>query len=216
MQAFRLPLGFRLLLLSCSVLSLGTAYAQLGLGDILGSRDKAQQARAVQQAKQIGIALFTFENDRGKLPAEGTVEEIQKLAKDGVTVAAKSANDCFFQLVVAGYLEDVKVFSLDRNQPRVPAVALKKIDHCFFAYLPSKGFSEDSARPLVVAPLVAGKKTFDPKPLGGKAVVMLTDLSVRLMEIDDAGQVKINGRDLFDPAQPYWRKDEEPVVKWPE
>lgn len=182
---------------------------------LLGGTKKARQAKAVQQAKQIGLALFTFDNDYGKFPGEKTVKAVSENADDGTTIAADSANDCFFQLVVAGYLEDVRVFSLKKNQPRIPAVGLRKLEDCFFAYLAGGSMTDPAARPVVVSPLIKGKKTFDPKPLGGKAVVLLLDMSVHLKDIDDQGRVTFNGKDLFDPKQDYWG-GKEPDIKWPE
>lgn len=204
-----------LLLLALGSLSLTSAHAQLGLDSILGGRDKGIQAKAVQQAKQIGFALFSFDNDFGSYPGEKTVKEVQKQAEDGVTVAAKTANDCFFQLIVGGYLDDAALFGMGKKQKRIPTAGLKKLEKCFFSYISDMSTSDNSARPLIVAPLVNGKKVFDPKPLGGKAVVMLIDMSVHVKEIGEDGRVMMDGKDLFDPEQRFWG-GKEPTIKWPE
>jgi hypothetical protein len=56
---------------------------------------------------------------------------------------------------------------------------------------------------------------FDPVPLAGKAVVLTADAAVRTLPITADGDVILNDKSLFDPAQPFW-KDRKPVVAWPE
>ena len=209
----------RILILAAALLMAGPLHAQLttpGLFKSLkGQKGKSLQSKVAMSAKQVGIGLFTFHADHNKLPGEATIKSISETADDGVKIEAESANDCFFQIIVGGYLDDPGVFAPDkRDGVQRNNVGLKKLEHCFFSYIPSTGFDR-ADRPLVVAPLVKGKKTFDPKPLGGKAVVLLSDLSAHILDIDDNGVVKLQGKDLFDAGQPYW--EGKPFeVKWPE
>ncbi len=69
--------------------------------------------------------------------------------------------------------------------------------------------------PLVIAPLIPGKRTFDPGPLGGKAVVLCADNSVRSFLINPEGEVIIDGKSLFDPEQAFWN-GKVPEIAWPE
>ena len=203
-----------LLLLGCA--SLQAQVTTPGLFKALkGQKDKAVQAKVTVSAKQIGMGLFTFHADYNRLPGEKTVKELSAGAKDGVEIAAESANDCLFHLVVGGYLDDPGVFAPDKRDPaKRNNAGIKKLEDCFFSYIPAAGFDR-ADRPLLVAPLIKGQKAFDPKPLAGKAVVLMSDLSVQQFEINEMGRVMINGKDLFDPKQPYWG-GKEVVVKWPE
>jgi hypothetical protein len=71
----------------------------------------------------------------------------------------------------------------------------------------------------VVFPLISGKRLFDyklaKKYYDCKAVVLFIDNSVRSYPVDKSGHVYINGKDLFDPSQPFWN-GKVPDVKWPE
>jgi hypothetical protein len=109
------------------------------------------------------------------------------------------------------------MFSLD--EPGVPEPPekrklLEKLVKCSFAYLSGLTASGHPGRPMVVAPLVKGKTTFDPHVLGGKAVILKVDNSVISLPIEPDGRVLIDGKDIFDPAQPFWG-GKVPQVKWP-
>jgi hypothetical protein len=42
-----------------------------------------------------------------------------------------------------------------------------------------------------------------------------SDISVHILDINEDGVVMFQGKDLFDPKQPYW-EGKKPTVKWPE
>lgn len=73
--------------------------------------------------------------------------------------------------------------------------------------------------PLVLTPLVPGKRLFDTKSsrkyFSGKAIILHADNSVCSYPVDSSGHVWIDGKILFDPSQPFW-DGKEPDVKWPE
>jgi hypothetical protein len=85
---------------------------------------------------------------------------------------------------------------------------------CSFSYIAGRS-RFGTGTPVVMIPLIPGTTRFDPKPFGGKAVVFFVDEDVRMFPIEPDGRVLVNGRDLFDPAQPYWRGIP-PDLKWPE
>jgi hypothetical protein len=89
------------------------------------------------------------------------------------------------------------------------------VEECSFALVSVMNAAGDAGRPLLVTPLVNGKTTFDPKVLGGKAVILFCENSVRSFPIEPDGRVLMNGKDIFDPAQPFW-KGKVPPIKWPE
>jgi len=89
-----------------------------------------------------------------------------------------------------------------------------------FSYIEGLSSSKYSPEtPIVVFPLVAGKRLFDyklcKKEYGGTAFVLSLDGAVNLYPVDKSGHVFINGKDIFDPSQPFWH-GKAPDVKWPE
>ena len=66
-----------------------------------------------------------------------------------------------------------------------------------------------------MAPLLKGKTTFDRLSFHGKAVILFLDNSAKSLPIEKDGRVLLNGMDIFDPRQPFW-KGKAPDIKWPE
>jgi hypothetical protein len=46
-------------------------------------------------------------------------------------------------------------------------------------------------------------------------VIWFSDFRVQRLPVDKSGHVYLNGKDLFDPSQPFWG-GKAPDVKWPE
>lgn len=176
---------------------------------------KARQTLAMMNARQIGLALLEFDNDYGAFPDDKTAAEVEKATK--TEVKATTANDCFFQLIAANIVQTADIFYIDdavAPEKRENPKPMEKLDKCSFAYLSGMNSSGNPGRPLLVAPLVNGKTTFDPQVLGGKAIILFCDNSVRSLPIETDGRVLVNGKDIFDPAQPYW-DGKVPPIKWP-
>ena len=189
-----------------------------GLGFIAEQKAKARRTLAIMNAKQIGIALIQFEMDYGAFPNEKTAAQVKTSSGINAEVKAETANDCFFQLIAGKVAENDKIFSLEKaKDSEHPAnqKPLEKLEKCSYAYVSGMTASVNPGRPLVVAPLVKGKTTFDSQVLGGKAVILRVDCSVVLLPIESDGRVLIDGKDIFDPAQPFW-DGKVPPVKWPE
>lgn len=172
----------------------------------------ARRLRAVHNARQIGLALFEFENNFGAFPNEETAAAVKQATGTTARLGAATANDCFYQLVAANILPVPDLFTWDDPGQDKDAHGLEK---CTFSYLSGMTASGNSSRPLVVGPLVPGTQVFDRKALGGKAVVLRVDNSVSTVAIEEDGTVKLDGMDIFDPAQPFWGGSE-PQIKWPE
>lgn len=136
-----------------------------------------------------------------------------------------SANDYFRQLFANdGSMSEVMFFgkrtaSLKPDNISTGSHALAKRE-CYFAYIPGHSpMGSAPETPIVVFPLVSGKFIFDYEQCktfhSGKAVILRADNSVLTLPVDKSGHVFINGKDLFDPTQPFWG-GKVPVVKWPE
>ena len=177
---------------------------------------KNLQVQAVMSLRQIGLALFEFETEYGEFPCERTAGEVKKNSGTAAEVKAATSNDCFFQLMAAGIIETDRLFSIGKPAapPQGEGEMPNKIRKCSFSYFSGMNSAGHPGRPLVIAPLVKGKPLFDPAVLGGKAVVRV-DNSVQSYPIDKDGRVRIDGKDLFDPAQPFWG-GKVPAIRWPE
>lgn len=175
---------------------------------------KAIQAYAISHLRQIGLAMFEFETEYGSFPSEDTAALVKEATGTKLKLGAATANDCFLQLIAAGILDTDRIFSVTprpkADEPKQPDL----LEKCTFSYLAGMTAAGNPSRPLVVGPLVNGETTFDPQVLGGRAVVLCVDNSVRAFPIEEDGRVLINGLDIFDPAQPFWGGEVPPIL-WP-
>lgn len=181
-------------------------------------KDKVRQTMAIKNLRQIGLALFEFETECGAYPDEKTAILVKENPGTKAELKAVTANDCFFQLIAAKFLQSDGFLSLQESgEPEKPdpQKPLERVAACLFAFVSGMKPAGHPGRPLVVAPLLKGKTSFDPQVLGGKAVVLFIDNSVRSFPIEDDGWVLIDGKDIFDPAQPFW-DGKVPTIKWPE
>ncbi len=181
---------------------------------------RAALTQAVNHARQIGLALFEFEIAYGSFPSEETREDLvdntaTKLAFDG-----KTSNAMFRQLIAMEVIGSEAVFFA-----RIPGVAkgdndikpgkaLAKGENAF-AYIAGLSAAGNPARPLVVCPLIPGTTKFDPKPFGGKAVILRIDNSVQALQIDEDGRVLVDGVELLSKDHPVW-KGKAPDIRYPD
>ena len=178
---------------------------------------KLLQVVAVNNLRQIGIALFEFETEYGEFPSAETAVAVKEATETKADLKAATANDCFFQLIAAEVITSDRPFSLEapvKGEAPKPK-PLMRLEKCGFSYLSGMKAAGNPSRPVVVAPLVKGRTTFDPAVLGGKAVVLRVDNSVQTFPIGKDGRVLINGLDIFDADQPFWDGNVPPIL-WPE
>jgi hypothetical protein len=176
-------------------------------------KDQARQVTAINNLRQIGIALLEFETEYGEYPNEDTAGAVKEATETEADLKAATSNDCFFQLIAAGIVQTDRIFTFTGGVEQVEKEGVA-LEQCDFALLMVKTAVGNPNKPLVVSPLLNGKETFDPVALGGRAVVLHLDCSVRSYPIDKDGRVMINGMDLFDPKQPFWN-GEVPEIRWP-
>ena len=184
------------------------------------SRKKSNQVEAVNNARQIGLALFEFEAEYGKFPDATTIAAVRRKTDTSLSLGAKTSNDYFRQLIAAGILQNEIVFYAKINDCKKPdnrigaGKALAK-GECGFSYLVGLSADGNPSRSLLVTPLIPGTDRFDPTKFHGKAIVLRMDNSVTSMPINSDGYVMLNGINLLDPANPIWG-GEKPVIAWPE
>lgn len=176
--------------------------------------------QVIENLRQVGLALFKFEAEYGGFPDEATALKLKEKRGIKAELGAATANDCFLQLIAAQIIEDPKYFTFEQPDPPEAHEGHDHhhhhhgVDKCSFAFVSLPSATGNPLQPLAVAPLVKGKTTFDPGPLGGSAVILRLDKSVVLAPIDKDGRVMLEGMDLFDPGQAFWG-GKVPSVKWP-
>ena len=182
---------------------------------------KADQTEAVNNARQIGMALSEFQEQFGQMPDANTIEKVRQKFPTDLNLGAKSSNDFFRQLIASGIAQSETMFYAKIVGTHKPdgiitgASALAK-GECGFAYFTGTTLETNPSRPLVVTPLIPGTNRFDPKQFDGKAVMLKGDNSVTSLPIvKSTGRVMVDGHDLMDPANPIWG-GKPPVIALPE
>ena len=165
--------------------------------------------------RQLGLALFEFESEFNEFPSAKTAALVKEATESKLELKGETADDCFRQLIAAGIMaEEVafEIFSVRLIPEKADPAA--KPPKWVFAYDAGGKADGDPRRPLAFYPLVQGKTTFDHGPLGGKAVILFIDNSVRSFPINKEGNVIIDGKDLFNPEQSYFGGKAQDI-KWP-
>jgi hypothetical protein len=198
-------------------------------GKELNARQKIRniQNQAIENLRQIGLALFKFEAEYGGFPDDKTAAKLKEARGIKADLGTRTANDCFLLLIAAHLIEDPKVFTFEKPDPPENHEGHDheeghhhhhhhhSVEKCLFAFVSVPTAKGHPLKPLAVAPLIKGKTTFDPEALGGSAVILRLDKSVVIAPIDKDGRVMLEGMDLFDPGQAFW-DGAVPPVKWPE
>jgi len=176
---------------------------------------------AVSNARQVGLALMEFESEYGSFPDDSTRQLVQERNPGNtIPLGTSSSNDYFRQLIAAEMTTSEVMFYARTPGTHKPdnvmtgKRALEK-GECGFAYVYGLSSAGNPNRPLVLYPVVPGKLLFNRKLHDGTMVMLKMDNSVTSLPIDKSGRAIFNGKDLFDPSQPFWG-GKVPVVKWPE
>jgi type II secretory pathway pseudopilin PulG len=173
------------------------------------SRKYADTTEAVNNARQIGLALLEFQAAYGKFPDADTAAEVRLRTKTTLDLSGSSSNAFFRQL----YYSKVKgTRKPDNNYSR--AEALKKME-CGFTYFLGAKPTDNPRRPLLVTPMIPGTDRFEGMRDSKRVVVLRLDNSVTSHRIDKNGHVLIDGRNMMDPHHPIW-DGHAPVIAWPE
>lgn len=188
---------------------------------IICSPKNPDRTEAINNARQIGLALFVFESEYGSYPNDTTVDLItKKHPGHGHNLTSNSSNAAFRQLFAAKLLDNEAMFYAKiKNAKRPdgdfsPRQALKK-GECNFAYISGLSTAGNPSRPLALTPLIPGTTKFDPKPFDGKAIILRIDNSVSIYSIRKDGHIYDNGIDILSPEHPFW-KGKAPDIRYPE
>lgn len=215
------------------VISIIATLAGVGVPVIIGKLKEGARAEALQNAHQVGLAMFTFDQDFGSFPCDVTAIEVKNQNPDTVQSFGNSySNDYFRQLIAAEVLTSEESFYAKAPYTRKPDNIKSRGKcleggECGFGYImatPTEPLSSagDSRQPLIVAVLNDAQTngTFDPNVYAKRAVVLRLDQSARSENIRTSdkkvtvggGKTLLQGGD----RDTVWGTDIHPVLKAPQ
>ena len=189
------------------------ALAGLTAPMVIRQRKKADQTEAVNNARQIGLALFEFETEYGSFPDAATAKEVAKNT-DTTEVTAIDANGRFRQMIRAGVAPAESMFYSKTVYTKKPdnafetdtkALAAGEVGFGMITRKDDTGLSAagNPSRPICATPFTSTLNgEFDFDMYDGKAVVLKLDNSVTSLPIIKTSKlVKINGNNLTDDGE---------------
>jgi hypothetical protein len=173
----------------------------------------------LSNVRQIGLLLFAFDEEYGRFPDATTIPTVQATTSTTLALGNSSSNELFRQLLATVTKNEMMFWADLSGNGRYPDGLLGPDAlvprECSFTYIAGLDSNDVGETPIVMAPVVRGTWKFDPKPFKGQAVVLFLDSSATALPIDKNGDVLLNGMNLFDPCQPFWR-GKAPDIKYPE
>lgn len=186
-----------------------------------GSRN-GYRVEAINNAKQIGLALLEFDQDYGKFPDETTLQAVLGETGTLLDLSGDSANAQFRQLIAYG-LRTEEIFFCKHPQTRRPdnmmgpgeALAPGEVG---FSYVAGLHTRMDPALPVLAAPMKWGTMQFHNEPSIGKAVILRVDNAAKALPIGkrDGKAWLAEGRGVFDPDNGVWPKGHVIDLRHPE
>lgn len=178
------------------------------------------RVEAINFARQISEELVAFDENYGSFPSSATSEAVKLKTAWPWQFGDGSSNQLFCQLIANGCKSERVFFAAINGTHKVddvwkPEGAALKPGECGFSYIAGLSSKSPPEAPLVVTPLIPGTTRFDPRPFNGRALILRVDKSISCPKIDRSGRVMVGGKDLFDPAQPFWG-GKAPDIKWHE
>ena len=179
----------------------------------------APRTEALSNIRQVGLCLFDFEIEYGRFPDSTTIPAVQAATGSTLDLGNSSSNDLFRQLLATSAKSETIFWTKAPNQPKKPNDIFGSdalvAGECVFTYITGLTSKSHPDAPILMTPVIHGTWKFDPKPFKGHAVVFFTNVSAMPLPIDKNGDVILNGMNLFDPRQPFWR-GKAPDIKYPE
>jgi prepilin-type N-terminal cleavage/methylation domain-containing protein len=204
------------------------ALAGLSAPMILRQRKAADRTQAINNAKQIGLALLEFDQEYGSFPDDDTAESVLESTGTDLSFAGGRSNDYFRQLIAFG-IQSEDIFYCKAAYTRKPDRAMKGADalkagEVGFGYImldaqTAQNTSGNPGRSVLAAPLLNAEENweFDGDPFGGKAVVLRLDNSVEAPLIRQSdNKVSVGGGKTLEDSGDDTVWDETPVIKAPE
>ena len=205
--------GFTLVELLVVIVIIATL-ASFAAPQVMKQVKRADQAQATNNARQIGIALFEFENDYNSFPDDSTAVAVKE-ATDTVLVTGNSANDRFRQIIRAGIIKSEDVFYAKTSYTKKPdnvvdtdvkALGKGEVGFGIIMTTDNKGLSSsgNTSRPILATPFTSAlnKPEFDIDAYLGKAVILKADNSVSSETIVPTSKtIKIGGKNILQDGE---------------
>ena len=186
------------------VIAIIAALAALATPVVLKQQKKASATEAVNNAKQMFILLFEFDQDNGGYPGQSDY--------NSTTLVSASSNEAFREFFIASAIDSEEIFYAKTGwttQPDgdigVAAAYTQALEagECGFQYImagaeDSFSTASPSGVPLVCTPGIDAALTggeFNINAFGGKAVILFNDGSCKSLPITEgmtAGQGVVN------------------------
>lgn len=214
------------------VIAIIATLAGVGVPVIIAQKKKGDRTEAISNAKNVGMALFGFEEDYGSYPCESTAEEVKTNNPDSnMNFGNTSSNDYFRQLLAAGHIDQEKPFYAKAPYTKKPdnvmsegkALAAGEVGFCYIMASTTEPLSSsgNSARPIIAAAVYNGATdgTFDLDVYDKKAVVLRLDNSTAVESIRPSDKKVLvgGGKTLLQGGDKdsVWGTDVNPIVKAP-
>jgi hypothetical protein len=207
----------------CGIFMLITVVSLILLSQpkVMCAPKRSYVAEAINNAKQIGIALFSFADEYDKYPSPATAPEVAEAYPDQpYDLTGNSSNAIFRQFFTSGITESEQMFYARFKKSQKPdgnisTGELLKKGECGFSYISNISPKDNPKTPIVLAPLIPGTKKFDTKPFDGKAIVLRIDNTVQTYEIKKDGTIHDKDGDIISPNHPIWN-GKAPTIHYPE
>lgn len=201
----RMRRGFTLVELLV-VISIIATLAGVGVPVIIAQKRKGDRSEATANIKQVGMAMFSFDQDYGTYPGDLTATGQKVIdnnpsdasnAASNITLSYTTSNGLFCQLIRAGFIDSEKSFYAKSNFTKKPDNNLSGTNalsagECGFSYIVNNTVAQplsssgNSGQPLLIAAAykasgsggsVDSTGKFDPDVYDKKAVVFRIDNS---------------------------------------
>ncbi len=212
------------------VIAIIAILAGVGVPTLISRIRDGHRTEATMKARQVGLALFSFDGEWGSYPDDGTAEDIKEDLKTDLTLGNASSNDYFRQLIATGHMDQEASFFArtsyikspgDNNMVGAEALKAGEVGYAYIMKQGGKGISrsDNSATPVIVSPIREGDTSgvFEEKTYNRKAVVLQVDSSVKEVTIRsiDGKAVIGGGRTLLDTGEGTVWGDDVPEIKPP-
>jgi len=195
------------------VMAIIATLASIATPVILTKKKEADLTQTISNAKQIYLALFSFDQEFLTFPNENTAT--RGLPSVGLPEgAAANANDCYNQLITAGVTNKAesiffaKGSSAVKPDDNIAGASSLEAGENGFGYVAGLSTGSPTGSIVAMAPLVAGSTdTFNANPYGDKAVLLKLDGSANAERIDTTGKIMKNGNNVFSANHPGWGSD---------